>query len=36
MIITQSFAKNMGLYGERIGAIHFVSSTKDIADKVMS
>jgi aspartate/tyrosine/aromatic aminotransferase len=26
MIISQSFAKNMGLYGERIGALHVVSS----------
>ena len=24
MIIAQSFAKNMGLYGERVGALHFV------------
>lgn len=36
MIIAQSFAKNMGLYGERIGALHFVATTKDTADKVLS
>lgn len=29
MIITQSFAKNMGLYGERIGALHIVANDKD-------
>lgn len=31
MIISQSFAKNMGLYGERIGALHIVASNKDTA-----
>lgn len=36
MIVTQSFAKNMGLYGERVGAIHFVSVDKDTAEKVLS
>ena len=36
MIVTQSFAKNMGLYGERIGALHIVSSNKETCDKVMS
>jgi len=25
MIASQSFAKNMGLYGERVGALHFVT-----------
>jgi aspartate aminotransferase len=28
MLISQSFAKNMGLYGERIGALHIVTSNK--------
>lgn len=34
--ITQSFAKNMGLYGERFGMIHIVTSSSDTAVKVMS
>ena len=36
MLIAQSFAKNMGLYGERIGALHVLTSAKDTADKVLS
>jgi len=36
MLICQSFAKNAGLYGERIGALHIVGSTKDEADRVKS
>ena len=36
MIISQSFAKNMGLYGERAGALHIVTSNKDTAAKVLS
>lgn len=36
MIVAQSFAKNMGLYGERCGALHFVSSSKEIAQRVLS
>jgi aspartate aminotransferase, cytoplasmic len=35
MIVTQSFAKNMGLYGERVGAIHFIANDKDTAEKVI-
>ena len=35
-IICQSFAKNMGLYGERIGMLHIVCKDKDIAAKVLS
>lgn len=30
-ILCQSFAKNMGLYGERVGAVHFVCGTSDEA-----
>jgi aspartate aminotransferase len=26
MLVSQSFAKNMGLYGERIGALHIIAS----------
>ena len=36
MIITQSFAKNMGLYGERVGALHIVCTDKPTAEKVKS
>jgi aspartate/tyrosine/aromatic aminotransferase len=34
--ITQSFAKNMGLYGERFGMVHIITKSSDIAEKVMS
>lgn len=34
--ITQSFAKNMGLYGERFGMIHIVTQDACIAEKVLS
>lgn len=34
--ITQSFAKNMGLYGERFGMIHIVTKNPDIAAKTLS
>ncbi|KAF8522207.1 pyridoxal phosphate-dependent transferase [Hysterangium stoloniferum] len=36
LLICQSFAKNAGLYGERVGALHVVASTKDAADRVKS
>jgi len=36
MIVSQSFAKNMGLYGERVGALHIVTKSKDVAEKVLS
>lgn len=36
MIIAQSFAKVMGLYGERTGALHVVCHDKATADIVMS
>jgi aspartate/tyrosine/aromatic aminotransferase len=36
MVIAQSFAKNMGLYGERTGAMHVVCHSKEIKDKVAS
>mmetsp|Transcript_21491 Transcript_21491/g.47204 ORF Transcript_21491/g.47204 Transcript_21491/m.47204 type:complete len:409 (+) Transcript_21491:58-1284(+) len=35
-ILCQSFAKNMGLYGERVGMIHVVSATADDAKRVLS
>lgn len=34
MIVAQSFAKNMGLYGERIGALHVRCQTPEIAARV--
>jgi aspartate aminotransferase len=36
MVIAQSFAKIMGLYGERVGGMHFVCKDKAIAAKVLS
>ncbi|KAF3558004.1 hypothetical protein F2Q69_00014003 [Brassica cretica] len=35
-LIAQSFAKNMGLYGERIGALTIVCTSQDVARKVHS
>ncbi|XP_036328800.1 aspartate aminotransferase, mitochondrial-like [Rhagoletis pomonella] len=34
--LAQSFAKNMGLYGERVGALTIVCSTKEEAERVTS
>ncbi|KAK3263085.1 hypothetical protein CYMTET_28091 [Cymbomonas tetramitiformis] len=36
VIICQSYAKNMGLYGERIGALSFVVADAGVAKKVYS
>ena len=36
MVITQSFAKNFGLYGERVGALHVVCDSPDQAKRVLS
>ncbi|KIJ68976.1 hypothetical protein HYDPIDRAFT_172482 [Hydnomerulius pinastri MD-312] len=36
MLICQSFAKNAGLYSQRIGALHVIPPTKDAADRVKS
>lgn len=36
LCIAQSFAKTMGLYGERCGALHIVCKNADIASKVRS
>jgi aspartate/tyrosine/aromatic aminotransferase len=36
MVIAQSFAKTMGLYGERTGALHFVCADNKSADRVLS
>uniref|UniRef100_A0A336LIC0 Aspartate aminotransferase n=1 Tax=Culicoides sonorensis TaxID=179676 RepID=A0A336LIC0_CULSO len=34
--LAQSFAKNMGLYGERAGAFSLITDSKESADKTMS
>uniref|UniRef100_A0A0A1X384 Aspartate aminotransferase n=1 Tax=Zeugodacus cucurbitae TaxID=28588 RepID=A0A0A1X384_ZEUCU len=34
--LAQSYAKNMGLYGERVGSFTFVCSSKDEAERVTS
>jgi aspartate/tyrosine/aromatic aminotransferase len=36
MFIAQSFSKNAGLYGERIGALHIICSSADTASIVRS
>ena len=36
MVVAQSFAKTMGLYGERTGAVHVVCQDKPTAEKVLS
>lgn len=36
MVIAQSFAKIMGLYGERTGALHVVCQNKETAGRVLS
>ncbi len=36
MLVSQSFAKNMGLYSERVGALHVVSSDAASAAAVLS
>ena len=36
LLLSQSLAKNMGLYGERIGALHIVTTSKDVAERVLS
>lgn len=34
--VSQSFAKNTGMYGERIGALHIVCADSETAERVMS
>jgi aspartate/tyrosine/aromatic aminotransferase len=36
MVIAQSFAKILGLYGERVGALHFVQGDKSTIEKMLS
>ncbi len=35
-IVSQSFSKNMGLYGERVGAVSFVSNNKEDIQRILS
>ncbi|KAK4761677.1 hypothetical protein SAY87_029561 [Trapa incisa] len=35
-VVAQSYAKNMGLYGERVGALSIVCKTADVAGRVES
>jgi len=36
IVVAQSFSKNMGLYGERVGALHVVCESEETARKVTS
>ncbi|KAG6911450.1 hypothetical protein DXG01_014524 [Tephrocybe rancida] len=36
LLVCQSFAKNAGLYGERVGALHVVSDTPEAAGRIKS
>ncbi|CAL1704931.1 unnamed protein product [Somion occarium] len=36
LLVCQSFAKNAGLYGERVGALHVVAPTKEAAQRIKS
>ncbi|KAI0006071.1 aspartate aminotransferase [Russula compacta] len=36
MLVCQSFAKNAGLYGERVGALHLIAPNKEAANRVRS
>lgn len=36
MIVTQSYSKTIGLYGERAGAFHILSSSSNIADNLIT
>ncbi|CAD8167974.1 unnamed protein product [Paramecium octaurelia] len=36
MIVAYSFSKNMGLYNKRVGGLHIVTSSQEIATKPLS
>ena len=36
LIVSQSFSKNMGLYGERVGAVSLITHEADARDRVLS
>lgn len=36
MIVAQSYSKNLGLYGERVGGLNFVMADSEVAGRVLS
>jgi aspartate/tyrosine/aromatic aminotransferase len=36
MLVSQSYAKNFGLYSERVGTLSFVCTSADVAQRVLS
>ncbi|KAH0149147.1 aspartate aminotransferase, partial [Aureobasidium melanogenum] len=36
LVVAQSFSKNFGLYGQRVGAFHIVAADQDAKDKALS
>ena len=36
MFVEQSYAKNMGMYGHRVGCLHIVTPDQSSASKVLS
>lgn len=32
ILVAQSYSKNLGLYGERIGALNFVGNSKEVSN----
>lgn len=36
LVVAQSFSKNFGLYGQRVGAFHIVAADEDAKDKALS
>jgi aspartate aminotransferase len=36
LLVSQSYSKNMGLYGERVGALSFITHAADDRDRVLS
>jgi aspartate/tyrosine/aromatic aminotransferase len=36
MLLAQSYAKNMGLYGERVGALSVVTKSAEVTKRVES
>lgn len=36
LVVAQSFSKNFGLYGQRVGAFHIVAASEDARDKALS
>ena len=36
ILVAQSYAKNMGLYGQRVGALNVITNSKQETDNVLS